>query len=211
MQVSAEFRVFWPGRGPEGLESWFLDASVHGCPAGGGLVRTDVYLYEAKQGELGIKQRGSKPGVEVKGLVARLPQVFSFGSENIEGEIWCKWSSGSLTFPKELSVTLPKARWLRKFDTGRGAPVEIPLNQQEGPVAGTALPERGCNVEWTTIAFPGGETVSTLGFESFGGLGDVEGSLRAVAAVMDGRNPPRASGGFRGGYPAWIAQRDGHG
>lgn len=37
-------------------------------------------------------------------------------------------------------MTLPKTRWLRKFDTGKGAPVEIPLNQQEAPVAGTALP-----------------------------------------------------------------------
>jgi hypothetical protein len=139
-------------------------------------------------------------------LVARLPEVLSFASEEVEPEIWCKWSSQTLPFPKESSLPLEKKRWLRKFDTCKCVPVEILLDEQERPFAKTALPKRGCNVEWTVITTPKGETVSTLGFESFGSLDDIECSLRSVVAAMAERKPPQSSGAFRGGYPAWIAR-----
>jgi hypothetical protein len=49
--------------------------AAHPYAPGGGTPppRRDVYLYDPEQTELGIKARGLKPGLEVKGLVALLP------------------------------------------------------------------------------------------------------------------------------------------
>jgi hypothetical protein len=58
MQVSAEIRWFWRDAPPAGLEDWFRDAGVHGCPADDEETRTDVYLREPGQVELGLKRRG---------------------------------------------------------------------------------------------------------------------------------------------------------
>jgi len=206
MQVSAEIRLFWTGREPEMLGPWFLDESVHGCAAGGGLRRSDIYMRDADQTELGVKQRGSKPGVEVKGLVEALPSPVSFSGEEVTIEIWSKWSSTLLKLEKPLSITLQKRRWLRKFNSSEGSPVEVPLNASELPVTGGALPRTGCNVEWTIIELSGKELAWTLGFESFGCLQTVEGSLRAVLRLMNERKPPRTAGAFKGGYPAWLSR-----
>src|SRR3982751_1191157 len=43
--------------------------------AGGGRPREDVYLRDDRQAALGIKRRGGRPGVEVKGLVELDPDV----------------------------------------------------------------------------------------------------------------------------------------
>jgi hypothetical protein len=55
MEVSAEIRWFWQGAGPAGLQGWFNLAEFHDCAAGGGGMRTDAYLSEPQQAELGIK------------------------------------------------------------------------------------------------------------------------------------------------------------
>jgi hypothetical protein len=70
MEASAELRWFWQGAEPAALQQWFSDAELHDCAAGGGCLRTDTYLFDPQQAELGIKLRGNKTGVEVKGLVA---------------------------------------------------------------------------------------------------------------------------------------------
>ena len=70
MQVSAEIRWFWKGVLPPELLVWFQRAERHSCAGGGGSVRTDAYLRDARQSELGLKLRGGKKGVEIKGLVA---------------------------------------------------------------------------------------------------------------------------------------------
>ncbi len=68
MQLSSEIRLFWFNNKPEALERWFLDQDIHRFSAGGGKRRTDVYLRDASQIELGIKTRGEKPRVEIKGV-----------------------------------------------------------------------------------------------------------------------------------------------
>ena len=70
MEVSAEICWFWQGAGPAGLQGWFNLVEFHDCAAGGGGMRTDAYLSEPQQAELGIKLRQQKTGVEIKGLVA---------------------------------------------------------------------------------------------------------------------------------------------
>jgi hypothetical protein len=207
MQLSAEIRFFWSNEKPTALESWFMDQAVHRCPAGGGKLRADVYLLDEKQIELGVKTRGDKPGVEVKGLVATLGNAVEFNAHEISIEFWSKWPSQALGFDSAAGVTLHKKRWLRKFDTTNARVAELTLDPDERVVGGSAMPGMGCNVEWTIVDTPGGETCWTLGFEAFGHLQDVENSLRSVVRIMRERKPPLAPGAMATSYPEWIAKR----
>src|SRR4030095_7381555 len=116
MQISAEIRWFWRDVAPASLEQWFSSTKVHSCPPGGGNWRDDAYLKDSAQVELGVKRRGSKPGVEVKGLVTVLPAHLN--AEPFEGpiELWTKWTSELLQLPPHLIILTKKQRWLRKFD-----------------------------------------------------------------------------------------------
>lgn len=76
MQVSDESRWFWSGSPTERLEEWFRGKHPDGIPAGGGKERRYDYLRDPDQDELGIKRRGEKPGVEVKGLVSSRRRAF---------------------------------------------------------------------------------------------------------------------------------------
>src|SRR5262245_44954616 len=61
MQVSAETRWFW-SESVDAFREWFGGSAAHGGKeAGGGAAsRTDEYLRDPKQAELGIKKRGGK-------------------------------------------------------------------------------------------------------------------------------------------------------
>jgi hypothetical protein len=152
VELSAEIRWFWQGSGPTGLREWFTDASFHDCGAGGGGLRADAYLSDPRQVELGIKLRGNKKGVEVKGLVA-VP-ADSCSSSPFVGpiEIWVKWSSESLSLAGADLVHVSKRRWLRKFGFTGPELREIALDIDELPVEGDRLPKEGCNVEDTEIS-----------------------------------------------------------
>src|SRR5262245_2271817 len=86
--VSAEIRWFWRGAWPPSVEAWFRTREV---PAGGGKSRTDEYLVDRNQLELGLKKRGRKTGIEIKGLVGIRRAV----SIPFDGrvQIWSKWTS----------------------------------------------------------------------------------------------------------------------
>ncbi len=191
--LSAEIRLFWFDAKPAALEHWFLEGPAH-LWAPVFEERTDVYLADEDQDELGLKTRGEKPGIEVKGLIAVPGRTVEFNSREILIELWSKWSSKRLSFDPAKGVELDKRRWTRKFDTGGAQPIEIP----EG------LPKLGCNVEWTIVQRSSGETCWTLGFEAYGNLDDVEKSLQDVVRTMKDRNPPRAPGARAISYPAWI-------
>jgi hypothetical protein len=205
MQLSAEIRWFWRHIPPAGLEEWFHSADMHGCAAGGGERRTDEYLRDPGQGELGVKRRGKKPGVEVKGLVAAVPDGLTTAPFCGPIEIWNKLSTHVLTFQD--SVSTEKQRWLRKFDTSGAAPEEIHLGEDEQPKdPDQPLPALGCNVEFTRVTC-GEEVWWTLGFESFGPLQTVEESLRVVATLLATRRPPDpGSDALRASYPVWLAE-----
>src|SRR5262245_21323761 len=96
MLVTAEIRWFWGGAPPEPFKEWFLAAPVHPFPAGGGSAeRTDEYLFEPGPSELGIKARGNKPGLEIKGLIALLPDAIPDGPFKGSADLWSKWTSHS--------------------------------------------------------------------------------------------------------------------
>ena len=207
MQVSAEIRWFWRDRAPSGLEDWFKDRDVHGCTAGGPETRTDEYLRDPGQTELGLKLRGTRPGVEatsveVKGLVAVTWDGLTVAPFRGPIEIWTKVSTPALKLPS--TVRVEKERWLRKFDTSGAAVVEVPLGTRSKPVEeDRPLPGSGCNVELTRLAVAG-SVWWTLGFESFGMLPTVENSLRAAATLLATRSPTLEHG-LRASYPVWLA------
>jgi hypothetical protein len=209
MKISAEIRWFWPDSPPPSLEKWFLDHRIHGCVVGGRLdpPRADDYLVDSKQSELGIKQRGGGSGVEVKGLVAA--SIGELTHPVIQGpiELWSKW-------PFQLSCTesrhlfrLCKGRLLRTFDTNTTDSElrQIPLNEDEQPLDGRELPDKGCNVELTQIKLPSDAVWWTFGFEAFGGVGDVADSLCRTAGALSGLNPPQLMGARRGSYASWLS------
>jgi hypothetical protein len=204
MEVSAEIRWFWQGAGPAGLQGWFNLAEFHDCAAGGGGMRTDAYLSEPQQAELGIKLRQHKSGVEIKGLVA----VIANGCQDRPFlgpiEIWSKWSSEALSLGGATLIPVAKRRWLRKFDTAGPRVREIALDAQELPLKGGRLPDGGCNVECTEISVKGYPQWVTLGFEAFGTLSTVDTSLRRTAALLSLRKPPSLSDGWCMSYPTWL-------
>jgi len=202
MFVSAEVRWFWEAVPPDPFKSWFLSTNVHPCAAGGGGRRVDVYLNDPEQTELGVKTRGSKPGVEIKCLVARLPDAIAEGPFQGPGELWTKLTSPSLHLPPDLAVRVIKIRWLRKFDTSTREVNEIATGSDEEPLVGS-WPIAGCNVELTEVSVRD-KTAWTFGLEAFDGL-EAPTSLRSVATLLSGRNPPPMGEVDRISYPAWLA------
>lgn len=184
MLLSAEIRLFWSNNKPADLEAWFMDPLVHGSPPVAPEDRTHIYLADSKQTELGVKTRGEKPGVEIKGLIATPGDTLAFASYEIPIELWSKWSSESLAVDTKSGVELHKTRWLRRFDIASS---------------------QGCNVEWTIVRTRTGATHWTLGFEAFGPLQMIQQTLRSTVRLMNARNPPPAPGAVVLSYPAWLA------
>jgi hypothetical protein len=126
-------------------------------------------------------------------------------------ELWSKWKAASLTQASldagsHGTVRTEKRRWLRKFDTTRQSPAEVPLDAGGNPLGGRELPIRGCNVELTRVTLPGVGVWWTFGFEAFGALRTVEEDLRKVAVTSAGRLPEGVTTGLLASYPAWLRQ-----
>jgi hypothetical protein len=212
MQLSAEMRLFWRDRAPDRLEAWFRDKASHGSDAGGGGERTDKYVYDATQVELGIKQRDAKPGAtpsyEVKSLVAASWSRLTSGPLAGCVELWTKVSAKALILDEKLLVPISKVRWLRKLETAGVDPVEIPLNDREQPIdeqrRGAGLPTLGCHVELTKVTNANGDVWWTFGLEAFGHLKTIEDDLVATVQLMVARGLPSLDNGLALNYPAWL-------
>lgn len=145
VQLSAEVRWFWLDAAAS-LSSWFHSSTYHPCAPGGGGTRVDQYLCEPGQTELGVKSRGGKSGLEIKGLVSS--EAIGLEYEPFVGsiEIWSKWTSKSLTLGEHAILEIKKQRWLGKFDTTNGPPREIPLDESEATLG--VLSYRDSAVTW---------------------------------------------------------------
>lgn len=196
MLLSAEIRLFWFDQKPQALEDWFMSAAIHQRAADGPEERTDVYLPDPNEPELGVKTRGSNPGAEVKGLVARRGDQLAFAAYEIPIELWSKWPSAVLAIDPKLGIALSKKRWLRKFDTSGPEPI----------ASSDPYRVKGCNVEWTIVRPASEEICWTFGFEAFGQLQDVEASLRSVVRLFNDRQPPPAPGAAILSYPAYLVR-----
>jgi hypothetical protein len=218
MQVSAELRWFWRNSAPDDLLQWFCESNAHGFSAGSGKSRTDRYLKESDQHEIGIKIRDeesgvARHGVEVKGLVASTFITLNVPPFAGPVELWAKWTSKALLhieFTEETSVATEKQRWLRKFDTTGPNLSEIELDTDEPPHPKPdetgrrpPLPAIGCNVELTCVSIAN-ETWWTFGFESFGPLETLENSIRRAAKELVARRVPMLADGIVASYPLWL-------
>ena len=209
MQVTAEIRWFWSTSQDE-LKVWFCDGNIHDFPPGGGGIRVDSYLQDAKQPELGLKHRGGRRGVEIKGLVSVTIDGCNKKPFGGDIEVWSKWTSHSLVLDTTKTISTEKQRWLRRFDTTGDAPIELRVNEKE---VSQHMPEKGCSIEFTRVRFidletheplPDQEVWWTLSFESFGSLDSISESLLITIEEMVRRNPPAFEKSLRASYPAWL-------
>jgi hypothetical protein len=206
MLVSAEIRWFWPDSPPDGLESWFRAGTF---PPGGGNPppRLDEYLVDPGQCELGLKKRGEKKGIEVKGLVTTSVQPVQIGPITARIQVWTKWTSESLRLDGMTTVGTYKLRWLRKFDTTGPTIRELVLGKDEALVnKEDDLPAQGCNVELTIVSLKeNGPKWWTLGYEAFGSIDSVKENLRRTIDHFVVTNVSPLHPGFEQSYPEWLS------
>jgi hypothetical protein len=206
MQLSAEVRWFWQGPVESGLKEWFLQGLGQSEP-GGGLARLDEYLQQKDQIELGLKKRGNKKGVEVKGLIAVVPSRVTAGPFTASVQLWSKWTSEELILDHLPLISIQKTRWLRKYAVHNDSLQEIELEQNETPKAGQHLPRSGCNVELTKVLIGSGPIWWTFGCEAFGiSLTDVTDTVVKFMSVVLAKNSPSVKPGIEASYPAWLVR-----
>jgi hypothetical protein len=70
----------------------------------------DEYLYDPSQAELGLKCRGGRTGVEVKGLVAVTWGGLAAAPFVGPIELWTKWASEPLGLNSHATVATEKRR-----------------------------------------------------------------------------------------------------
>jgi hypothetical protein len=214
MQVTAEMRWFWPYTDHLEVLNWFNSEEVHEFAPGGGQNRIDSYLFDSRQLELGIKNRGGKHGIEIKGLVSHTFGVCD--AEPFSGpiELWSKWTSETLRLDSTKTVTTMKRRWLRRFDTTGDSPEAILLDEKELPVKVNYLPAQGCSIELTEVRFLDSKSLDvipdtrgwwTLSLESWGKIDSLTKSLFQVAHLMTERNPPLIDTKFSASYPRFLS------
>jgi hypothetical protein len=181
---------------------WFAETP----PApGGGESRIDQHLLLTGESEISIKRREDNPDVEIKGLVARLTN--ERGSFAPHVELWCKWRIQASALEITGRVIVRKVRWLRTYDSSGAAIVEIPLQLNEMPLSGAALPQHGCNVEITKVLLDGDPRQWwTLGFEAFGDLDSAPVNLQRTIEFLVSRSFPLPSSGDLLSYPSWLAR-----
>jgi hypothetical protein len=206
MLVSAEVRWFWEAAPPIAFEEWFRKGGFDFAP-GGDASRTDVYLLDPGLTELGLKKRGERPGVEIKGLVTAGDTLYQAGPFAARVQVWAKWASATLRLDGLPTVKVGKRRWLRKYDLGGESPREIELDEKESPRSPSErLPDFGCNVELTRVSICGGPPWYTVGCESFGPLHAVVRGLERTLDHLASRSAPASPGGLESSYPLWLSR-----
>lgn len=180
MLASAELRWFWKGPRP-GLQEWF-SSSATGSPQEER--RADLYLRQAGQRELGMKQRGHALGVELKALVAE-GTTHTIGILTAPTQIWTKVWTDAFDLQGLPTISVHKSRRMVSHSAGAHA--------------------SGCNVEITEARVDGGSDVwTTLGFEAYGALDRLEDVLAGVVRLYEA-NPPPVDPGLALSYPGWLA------
>jgi hypothetical protein len=204
MAISAEIRWFWRKDDSKEISSWFLSPSIHGHEAGGGQVRIDAYWVDTQYDSVGIKIRGNKPGLEIKGLLsAELDHQISSSAKGMI-EVWSKWTCGHTLPASTTLVSVSKRRWLRKYAVNGGLVRQIPLGENETPLGNEGLPQEGCNFEWTEISSPEHGQWHTLGFEAFGTEKLIKENLVNVMAHVTQNGFVDLRGSSNESYPSWL-------
>lgn len=214
MEISAEVRLWWPASQGDRLTIWFAELSD--IDPGGSLSlepgnagadpRTDVYLCDPAQPDVGVKIRSvwtPHEEVEIKSLIdVRNPEL-AFGPVTI----WVKSGARGLQLDPSRTVATSKFRSLRRYAWDGELLNEVTLDANENALVG-GEPTSGCNVELARVEIQGVETCRyTVGFEAFGSLETVEPTLRRCVQHTAGRSPPPAlEHAEAASYPLLIAR-----
>jgi hypothetical protein len=199
MDITAEIRWFGSGAVPKDLSDWFQNTSL---PLSGEIPRTDRYLLDPNQLELGIKERGEKSGVEIKGLVSLRPSGIATGPFGGSVEIWSKWNSETLSLEGCTTVQIEKSRLLRRFVIQSDRATEIAI----GDRADGTKPKDGCDIELCRLQTHRTDEAWTLALEAFGELSSVVENLRLTAAQLNARQIRLPETAQELSYPAWLAR-----
>lgn len=187
MHVTAELRLWWP-LCPAEVETWWAGCSQPARTE----ERTDIYLRDFDQAEIGIKCREDRrtDGAEVKQLVAK---IGDYRAQPME--LWVKSGSLVLTIAGLPTIAVHKARQLRDFGPD-GAPTKSECD------------EGACHVELAEIRCEGEDsTWWTLGFEASGELGSVKMILQRTLEGIVPRLPHGVfASAIAGGYPLWLSR-----
>lgn len=214
MDRSAEARLWWQSDDRSDVEDWFEGLSTV-LPGGPGRLqrptilaeRTDVYLQDSAQTELGVKLRHAgedRERLEVKSLVVVHQDAPPLGPVSL----WVKSSSNALRLDPGTTISTYKSRRLRKYEWLGASLTEIELDSAEEPKNGSR-PKEGCGLEFTRVRVAGSSALWwTLGFEAFGALDSIEHILRECIAMTAGHYPPPAlTQAFAASYPEWLTGR----
>ena len=188
MVLTAELRLWWP-RCPAEVERWWDQLPGVARTEG----RTDVYLLDPDQAEIGIKARGgdSYGGAEVKQLVAKLGEY-----RGQPMELWVKSESPALSIAGLPTLAVHKSRRLRDYDSD-GAPAKKGAGE-----------DKACHVELAEVRLEGDEgNWWTLGLEASGTLRNVQATLeRTLEALMPGLRDGIFASGVAASYPQWLSK-----
>ena len=191
MWRTAEIRWWRKGAPPAPLAEWLL-RSVAPLKD----FRTDLYLADKTQTDIGIKRRASD-AVEVKMLYG-LPDISLPPAMQGQAELWVKAESGTLPLSDENTIGVGKQRRRRILEFADGG-------WKEG-VSEDEIDE-GVSAELTEIE-SGGEDWTTVCFEAFGGEEARLVTLLQSAIILFGPWPAGVPApALIGGYPLWLSQR----
>ena len=190
MWRTTEMRWWWRGAPDQALSRWLLRgvAPIKDF-------RTDLYLDDPKQTDIGIKRRGAEI-VEVKMLVA-LPDIDFPDAMAGQAECWIKGTSERLPLTDENSVAVGKQRRRRILGYAGGSWKEV-LDEDEI--------EAGMSAEITEVEI-GDETWTTVGLEAFGAEDGNDALLQAGVTLLGAWPDVVPSPDLIGGYPLWLSQR----
>lgn len=190
MWRTAEIRWWWQDQDRTPLGAWLFQG-VEPLKD----FRTDIYLADAEQTDIGVKRR-NREAVEVKMLYG-LPDISLPEPMTGQAELWVKAESVALPLGEENTVAVGKQRRRRIIGFTDG---EWHEEVSEDDC------EQGVALEITDVEI-GGDKWLTCGFEAFGGEDTIV-SLLQQAVTLFGVWPPDVGGpDIVGGYPLWLAER----
>lgn len=199
---SVEVRWFFAPEHPvvEELRQWFGHVEIEHDD------RRDHYYFDQRRPDLNAKDRtggSNPPKLEFKYRVGSLgPTPFAAG---VIGDLE-RWAKLSLQLDNDtiaafpLSVSVQKARRLRKFEYSHGEVTEVATDKRIGA---------GCGVEFTTIEASRHAQVEqavTFGLEAFGPVALL--TLQASARALFQERPALELGAANSGcYSSWLIKR----
>ncbi|MGB7405456.1 MAG: hypothetical protein WA906_07200 [Pacificimonas sp.] len=191
MWKTAELRWWWQGAPDPALAAWLLRGVT---PVED--FRTDLYLADTGQADMGIKRRG-RERVEVKTLCG-LPDIALPSNMEGQAELWVKVGTDALTLDDERTLAVGKSRRQRHLGYDDGTWKEL------GNVDEAA---QGISAEIATIDAAEAKW-GTVCLEAWGTDDDGLARLLQSAITLLGAWPDAVpSPDIVGGYPLWLNER----